>query len=341
MRTLELDRAGFPLAGPGRYREEGELPWVFDEIAPDGFLAGRFAGWFPELSLPPLRTDWSAAHVLAAISRRGHDLAGNLIIGEESYDRYRQIFTSSRRPGPRRDEAVRYYGDLVEQVLSDPSGSSVGGSRPKFALRLDDGRGLIVKFTPPLETEAGRRWADLLRMEAHAAATLREAGIDAVQAGYLENADRGFLEIERFDRTVGGRIGHVTLYYLALSRYGEVSGASAIVRRLVDDDLLEERDAQRFERIDAFSRGIGNTDTHLGNYGLLIDDDGHATLAPAYDVLPMAFAPQHDELPDRRVRHSPATDADTQTLIQALIASVEGDPGISEDFKRKWLAITT
>lgn len=307
-------------------------------MAPDGFLAGRFATWFPELSLPPSRMDWSAAQVLAAITRRGHDLTGNLVVGDESFDRYQEIFSPPRRPGPTRDEAIRHYFDFVDQVLRDPVGSSVGGSRPKFALRLDDGRGLIVKFTPPLDTEAGQRWADLLRMEAHAAATLSDAQIPAVQARYLEQGGRGFLEIERFDRTPGGRVGHVTLYYLGLGRYGEAVGAAAVVQRLLQDGVLAAEDARRFARIDAFSRAIGNTDTHLGNYGLLIEDDGRATLAPAYDVVPMVFAPRHDELPDRFVQHSAPAAEETRVLVEALIATVEQDPGISRAFKDKWLA---
>jgi hypothetical protein len=311
---------------------------VFDEIAPDGFLASRFAGWYPALGLPPVRSAWSAGQVLAAISRRGHDLAGNLIVGEESYQRYLEIFTPPRQPGPDREEAVRHYPTFVDQVLSEQVGSSVGGSRPKFALRLRDGQGLIVKFTPPLESEAGRRWADLLRMEAHAAAILSGAGIAAVDARYLEQGGRGFLEIDRFDRTAGGRIGHVTLFYLGLGRYGEATGPASVIGRLVSDAVIDAGEAVRFARIHAFSAAIGNSDTHLGNYGLLIGDDGRTTLAPAYDVVPMAFAPRHDELPDRLVQHNPEPDPETRKLVEAMIVAVEGDDGIGADFKEKWLA---
>jgi hypothetical protein len=182
-RTLEIERMGFPLAGIGAHPVEGEPPWVFDEMAPDGFLAERFAAWFPELSLPRVRTDWAI--------------------------------------------------------------------------------------------------------------------------------------------------------------YGEVAGAAGVVRSLVNDRVLNDEDAARFARVDAFSRAIGNTDAHLGNYGLLIDDDGQAVLSPAYDVVPMAFAPRHDELPDRYVTHAPAAPSDVQPSVQRYISTVSADDEISQDFKQKWLATVT
>lgn len=337
-RELLLDRTGFPLTAPGRHAVEGDLPWVFDEIAPDGFLASRFAAWFPELALPERREYWSPGDVLAAIARRGHDLTGNLLVGDETYERYRRVFGPGTLPGPTRDEAPRSYPRFVRDILSEPAGSSVGGARPKFALRLADGAGLIVKFTPPLSTEVGRRWADLLRMEAHAATVLREAAIDAVHAGYLEREGRGFLEIERFDRLPGGgRRGHVTLYYLNADLYGETPDPERVVPRLVADGHLTEADAERFRRVHAFSRAIANDDAHLGNYGLVFDDEGRATLAPAYDVLPMALAPRHDELPDAWVRPVPRADPETARLVERLLERVETDPEIGDAFRGTWL----
>lgn len=82
--ALVLEAAGFPLLGVGTHRVEGDLPWVFDEIAPDGFLATRFASWFPELNLPAARAAWSSRQVLEAISRRGWDLIGKLLVGDET-----------------------------------------------------------------------------------------------------------------------------------------------------------------------------------------------------------------------------------------------------------------
>jgi hypothetical protein len=337
-KDLVLSRPGFPLTPPGTQRIEGDLPWVFDELAPDGFLAARFGRWFPELHLPKDRSQWTANNVVQAISERGHDLAGNLLIGETSRERYLAIFAGGSQPGPTISEAPNHYPAFVDEVLRARVQSSVGGARPKFALRLADGNGIIVKFTPPLSTPAGARWADLLRVEAHASETLRAEGISAVKSRYLEMEDRGFLEIERFDRFAGGgRGGHVTLYHLGVSLYGEMSDPVPVVAALLREGYIGEADAKYFERIHSFSRAIANDDTHLGNYGLLIDDEGKARLAPAYDVVPMAFAPRHDELPDRLVQHTGRRDADTDRLVERLIAKVRADPHISAAFRERWL----
>ncbi len=40
---------------------------------------------------------------------------------------------------------------------------------------------------------------------------------------------------------------------------------------------------------------IGNTDRHFGNVTLFDRYEGPFELAPAYDMLPMLFAPQHQQ----------------------------------------------
>jgi serine/threonine protein kinase HipA of HipAB toxin-antitoxin module len=112
-----------------------------------------------------------------------------------------------------------------------------------------------------------------------------------------------------------------------------------VIARLVRDGHLTAADEERFRRVHAFSKAIANDDAHLGNYGLMIDDGGKARLAPAYDVLPMSFAPKHDELPDRLVKHTGPRDADTDRLVQRLIAAVEADAGISAGFREAWLRV--
>jgi hypothetical protein len=338
-KELVLDQPGFPLTPPGVHQIEGNLPWVFDEMCPDGYLARQLTRRYPELALPKDRILWTARQVLQIVTGYGAYLSGNLIVGERSMFRWLKVPPATPM-NDFRPTLVTAYPKLIDDVLADPQGSSVGGMRPKLVIGAEDGTGLIVKFTPQLSTLLGTRWADLLRVEGLAAEALRAQGIDAVRTRYVEDGNRGYLEIDRFDRLVGGgRVGHVTLFNLGAAVYGEASDPIPVVAGLVRDGHLPSEDQARFQRIHAFSKAIGNDDTHLGNYGLLIDDEGNARLSPAYDVLPMAFAPKHDELPDRLVKHTGPRDAATEQLVQRLIAAVEADAGISKAFKEAWLRV--
>jgi hypothetical protein len=51
--------------------------------------------------------------------------------------------------------------------------------------------------------------------------------------------------------------------------------------------------------VETFGALIGNTDRHLGNLACIDRYDGQFTLAPIYDMLPMVFAPAHDEIVPR------------------------------------------
>src|SRR3954463_8586545 len=63
------------------------LPAEVVDARPSGFLGRHFAAAHVELHLPPRIADWSDHHVLLAMSRRGEDLPGDLIVGDESFAR--------------------------------------------------------------------------------------------------------------------------------------------------------------------------------------------------------------------------------------------------------------
>src|SRR4051812_23882576 len=75
-KELVLNQPGFPLTRPGTHHIEGDLPWVFDEIAPSGYMAERFPRRYPDLHLPMDRNLWSAQQVLEVISTHGAYLSG-------------------------------------------------------------------------------------------------------------------------------------------------------------------------------------------------------------------------------------------------------------------------
>ena len=155
----------------------------------------------------------------------------------------------------------------------------------------------MVKFSPRLGTPSGRRWADLLVLEHLALETMRSVGRSASQTTLLEAGGRRFLEVRRFDR-VGerGRRGLVSLEALENQWFGrhddwlQAAGALEAARRITSADA----EALRWQWL--FGRLIGNTDMHFGNVSFTWDTGRQLQLAPAYDMLPMRWAPVREEL---------------------------------------------
>lgn len=334
-RTLELEREGFPLLGPGRHRLEGELPWIFWDMCPSGYLGRRIQSRMPGLQLPENPRDWMSSDVLRALTVAGGHLAGNLLIGGESVAAFDQA-----------DFAFTDFAQAFEEAMRDSvlatGPSSLGGERPKVLYS-----NLIAKFAPPASSPQGQRWSDLLRMEALCGQSLRRVGVESAvsKTGVVrrptENLDRTILFVNRFDR-VGhrGRVGVGTLYWLSMDRFGDVAlPAPEIMARLHADGLVDAASVETCARVHAFSAAIGNTDAHLGNYALLFNDAGRATLAPIYDVLPMVFAPRNDELPDAWLtpRKTPI-DPSIAPWVDALVRAVDADAAISTEFKGLWRA---
>ena len=65
------------------------LPWFIQDMRPEGFVGRAFAlRQNQELDLPQRLNEWNDDHVLIALARRGEDITGNLIVGDESLSRY-------------------------------------------------------------------------------------------------------------------------------------------------------------------------------------------------------------------------------------------------------------
>src|SRR5688572_5520632 len=114
------------------------LPIEISDASPSGFLGKLFASQHAEIGVPARVSDWSDHHLLNAVTRRGDDLPGNLIAGQESLDRW-----FSARPQPATAED---YPELADNALAGrAAGACLGGDRPKFAT-FADGRHVLVKF---------------------------------------------------------------------------------------------------------------------------------------------------------------------------------------------------
>lgn len=341
-KTLELVADGFPFCRRGTHRVDGDLPWLFWDMQPSGFMGARFISAFPELRLPAQPRLWSADHVVRALSHRGEDLTGNVLVGAESRDRFLALEARVRADPDFEADAAQLVHALRAQAARAPS-SSVGGDRPKLVLhRLENGArsDVILKYATALSTPTGRRWRNLLVMEQLALDVLQTHGIEAAssRAGLVGDDVFGLL-VRRFDRTErGGRVGAASLAWLAASRGEADLQAPDVMRRLCDDGLVGATDVRTLERAHAFSHAIGNGDTHLGNYGLLFDADGNARLGPMYDVTPMNLAPRADDLPDAFLtpRTAPIP-SDVASLVTDLVAQARSSTALDADFLELWL----
>jgi len=135
--------------------------------------------------------------------------------------------------------------------------------------------------------------AELLHLERLALGCLREAGVATAEAQVLEGDGFVFLELVRFDRQGPlGRLGMVSAGAIADGHFGRRDSWSAFARSCAAARLLTAQDELRIHTMAAFSELIGNNDRHFDNLSLMLDGRGGiAAVAPAYDILPMQYAP--------------------------------------------------
>ena len=318
------------------------IPYYLQDARPAGFLGRAVPSKFPELGLPARVLDWTDEHFIIYLVQRAADSVGDLIVGAPALDRY---LAGVHAPPTVSidDRATRYPQFAAAAMAGAPPGSSAQGEHPKFSVCKAAGprrAHVIVKFSPPRSTATGRRWADLLTAEHWAHRTLEEHGIAASRSLLFEAADRVFLESERFDRVdEQGRRGVVSLFALDTVHYGQLDSWTQCAERLRTDLLLSNEDAENVRFLDAFGALIANTDRHFGNISLLDRYQGQLELAPVYDMLPMLFAPQDDQLIARSFEPpSPKAAwlsvwAGARALAESYWARLAQDPDISADFR--------
>ncbi len=321
------------------------LPWFIQDLRPDGFVGRAFAHRLgAELGLPAKLNDWTDDDVLLALSRRGEDHVGNLVIGEESLDRYLRS-TQRRDLGIPELDRQHAYADLANAAMAgDPAGSSAGGEQPKFTAVLktdDECRHVLVKFSPALAGLEGQRWADLLHCEHLALEIVREAGIAAASSRILEADNRVFLEVDRFDRIgIFGRTSIFSLRSIDSEYVGLGDDWARCASGLLRVGVITPEDARRMRWLKVFGNLIGNTDMHLGNLSFIRVQPKLYALAPVYDMLPMLYRPVSGETPPRefapRAQTMDVADVWPEALRHALrfwdMASVEA--GVSGEFRQ-------
>jgi hypothetical protein len=232
---------------------------------------------------------WSDDHVVAALVAGQHDVPGNLLLGDQS----RLAWLSHQADSIAASDRSRQYPLLAAQSMAgELVGSSAGGEQPKFTT-LIDGHAVLVKFSAAQDNAISERWRDLLLAEHLALRQLADHGLPAAQSELLDVDGQRFLQVSRFDRTAnGGRRGVVSLATLEAEYVGGGGAAwPVLTEALLRQHVITDHAHQAVSRLHAFGCLIGNSDMHTGNLAFLHEGTVPLPHAPAYDMLPMALAP--------------------------------------------------
>ncbi len=342
----DLSGTGWPVPDESRDGWWPGLPYPLYDMRPQGYLGRQFArAQHRVFAVAPNPEEWSDDDVLHVLNRSGSDASGNLILGNPAYEQWQ--VSKLAPPAPLKARALGgAYARLAEQALAaGVAGSSAAGEFPKFpALRELAGSAtphVLVKFSGADGSPAVRRWADLLVCEhlaLEALATL--PGVQGARSRIVDHAGRTFLEVERFDRHgLFGRSRLICLTTLDAALLGD--GSTDWTRpaaRFAAAGLLTPADLVAVQHLWWFGRLIANTDMHTGN--LSFRPQGTLVLAPAYDMLPMLYAPlpggevaqREFEPPLPLPPQRPVWQA-ACTAAQSFWARAAGDERISASFR--------
>lgn len=344
----DLGGHGWPVADLAVQGLWEGLPYPLYDMCPQGFLGRLFAQQEHgalEVSSDPRA--WSDDDIVWVLSRRGADQTGDLILGTPALRLHHESIAHPVEPIASAD-INKAYPRYADAVLRQQIGvSSAAGEYPKFTASRQHRKcrtpHVIVKFSGQMESASTQRWADLLVCEHLALQSLRDrTGIPIARSRILQVEGRTFLESERFDRM--GDFGRVPLVSLHAIN-GHLSGLSSQdwrqqARTLHRQGFVDATCAQRMVTLWWFGTLIGNTDMHLGNLSFF-PQEGRLLLAPAYDMLPMAYAPMAGgELPPRQPRYELPPPDEAEAWKIACGAALEfwrvtaADVRVSSEFRR-------
>lgn len=271
------------------------LPWYMQDMRPQGFLGRAFAHRHAaRLNLPEDVNLWHDDQTLRALAAMGNDCVGNLLVGEEAASTFLlqadpPSLTTEQRP-------VEYPKLAALALAGETIGSSAGGEQPKFAATVMHGGAAIpvlVKFSTPDDNAGTSRWRSLLVSEHLALQTLGESGLQVSRSELVVAGNQVFLELHRFDRVgARGRRGLVSLKSLDDEFVGQAINWPRTTETLLNGGHITPAAHDQTQRLYAFGALIGNGDMHFGNLSFLYDGTRPLSLAPAYDMLPMHFAPR-------------------------------------------------
>ncbi len=315
------------------------LPYPISDMRPQGFLGRNFARRHAEmLQVPVDPTAWSDDYALHAMSLLGADLPGDLIVGEPACRQWLARLEDARLgrgDAPVAEQAVEpAYASLAETAMAQGVvGSSAGGEFPKFTTMRQFGNArmqhVLVKFSGSDDSAGTQRWADLLVCEHLASLTLpTQLGVAAASSCIRRGGGRTFLEVERFDRQgLLGRSGVTSWASLNAALFG-LAGVPwpDAARQVAARGWLSSADAKHIALLWHFGQLIANTDMHEGNLSFqpnTQESQAGLRLSPAYDMLPMLYAPARGvELPRRSFEPKLPLPAERQVWDRAASAAI-------------------
>ncbi len=280
----------------GQAQHSEGLPWWIADMRPQGFMGRAYAHHHSAaLGLPGSLKDWSETHAMRALLAHGHDVTGNLLLG----DLARERFLDAPQSEPISYDVLGLENARLSKaaVNGDETWSSAGGEQPKFTSYVqtpDGAHHVLVKFTVEDDNPVTERWRDLLLCEHHALQTLRDGDVGASATNVVDSGNQRFLEVERFDRVgLRGRRGLHSLESIDCEFAGKgTSPWPEVTRALAADGHITQQAHNGATLLYAYGCLIGNTDMHHGNLAFVNTDGRPYELAPAFDMLPMTFQPR-------------------------------------------------
>jgi HipA-like C-terminal domain len=294
---MPLAHTGWPVPIEARDGWWPGLPYPLYEMRPQGYLGRQLARLRQrEFAVSANPEEWSDEDIVHVLSHCGADVSGNLILGDAAYEQWQAATLSAAEPLKPRSLPKAYAALAELAVAAGVPGSSAAGEFPKFPAQRELAGSatphVLVKFSGADGSAAVRRWADLLVCE-HLALECAAAmpGAASARSRIVEHSGRTFLEVERFDRH--GRFGRSALVCLATldaALLGEsTSDWARLGARLLRAGLIDAQGLECIHKLWWFGKLIANTDMHTGNLSFV--PQGTLKLAPAYDMLPMLYAP--------------------------------------------------
>ncbi|MDX3774713.1 type II toxin-antitoxin system HipA family toxin YjjJ [Chromatiaceae bacterium AAb-1] len=312
-----------------------DLPWWLQDMRPQGFLGRALAKhlYHNKIVSSADPDSWSDNDVFNALRLSQHDAPGNLLVGEQSYQQW-LLHTPTVI-------TVDDFAMLAEQAISgEIPGSSAGGEQPKFCVVVND-RHLLVKFSAATRNANSQRWADLLQAECLALNILQQHQIAAGPCEIITDQHRTYLSYQRFDRIgLSGRRGVVSLRMAEMEFVGHPAEWPVIAHRLYQQQLISEHDYHTIAVIWCYGRLLANTDMHTGNLSFFYEGGHNLQLAPVYDMLPMAFAPDRSGAMTSSypLNISPVADAvfwkQAYPLAHQFWQQLSQHPAISAEFRQ-------